>query len=288
LWIVTGLKGEWADAAGQKLDFIGCFLYACGLFGITYGASGLPGTAGVVLLAGGGAALALFVRRQYTAFSPLLDMRLFAANRVFAFSNLAALIHYSSVFSVTMLMSLYLQFVKGLQPQSAGLVLLIQPVIQAAFSPVAGRLSDRRDAGRVASAGMAATAAGLAMLMFTGTETPTAYILGTLFVLGLGYALFSSPNTNAIMNSVSKRHYGVASSVTTTMRAAGMSMSMAVATVTISYFFGKAAIDQHSIPSLLQAMRVCFGISLALCCAGITASLARGAVRKNHENFTRS
>jgi MFS family permease len=280
-WIVVGLKEEWADAAGQRLDFKGCILYMCGLFGITYGASNLPGTAGILLLPSGFAVLALFAKHQYTAVSPLLDMRIFAANRVFAFSNLAALIHYSSVFAVTMLMSLYLQFVKGLQPQVAGLVLLVQPVIQAAFSPFAGRVSDVKDAGRVASAGMSITAVGITMLLFTGTTTPIIYIIITLFVLGLGYALFSSPNTNAIMNSVSKRHYGVASSVTTTMRAIGMSMSMAVATVTISYFVGKAAIDHSSIPSLLQAMRVCFTISIVLCCTGIVASLARGSTRGN-------
>jgi MFS family permease len=279
LWIVVGLEGEWADAAGQHLDIKGCVLYMCSLFGITYGASTLPGTAGIAFLALGSAMLLLFGKHQYTASSPLLDIRLFAANRVFAFSNLAALIHYSSVFSVTMLMSLYLQFAKGMQPQAAGLVLLVQPVIQAAFSPMAGRLSDRRDAGRVASAGMAVTAVGITMLLFTGIGTPTGYIIAALFVLGLGYALFSSPNTNAIMNSVSKRHYGVASSVTTTMRAVGMSMSMAVATVTITYFIGKAAIDPTSVPSLLQAMKVCFTISIALCSVGIIASLARGATR---------
>jgi EmrB/QacA subfamily drug resistance transporter len=287
LWIVIGLEGEWADAAGQQLDLKGCFLYMCSLFGITYGASNLPATPGIVLLLSGFAVLALFGKHQYTDVSPLLDIRLFAANRVFAFSNLAALIHYSSVFAVTMLMSLYLQFVKGMQPQTAGLVLLVQPVMQAAFSPIAGRLSDVRDAGRVASAGMAVTAVGVTMLLFTGTQTPTGYIIMALFVLGFGYALFSSPNTNAIMNSVSKRHYGVASSVTTTMRAVGMSMSMAVATVTISYFIGNAAIDQNSIPSLLQAMKVCFAISIALCCAGIIASLARGATRSDRENSTR-
>ena len=224
---------------------------------------------------------ALFVRRQRSRPLPLLDIRLFVENRVFAFSNLAALVHYSSVFSVTMLMSLYLQFVKGLQPQTAGMVLLAQPLVQAAFSPVAGRVSDTVDAGKVASSGMAATVLGLTMLMFTGTGTPTGYVVAALFVLGSGYALFSSPNTNAIMNSVSKRDYGVASSVTTTMRAVGMSMSMALATVSISFFVGRAAIGPDSVDSLIKAMHLCFAVSIALCCAGIAASLARGTVRKD-------
>ena len=279
LWIVTRLKGEWADAAGQRLDVTGCLFYACGLFGITYGATNLPGMHGALLLAGGIGVIALFVRREFRVSTPLLDMRLFSENRVFAFSNLAALIHYSAVFAVTMLMSLYLQFVKGLQPQTAGLVLLAQPIVQAMFSPAAGRLSDRRDAGRVASVGMAVTAIGLVLLFLTGSGSSIGYVVAALVILGLGYALFSSPNSNAIMGSVSKRHFGVASSIVTTMRAVGMSMSMALATVMISFFLGEAAIGPDNIPSLLQAMRVCFGISIGLCCIGILASLARGTVR---------
>jgi len=281
VWIVTGLKGEWADAADQRLDITGCILYTCGLFGITYGASNLPGTLGAVLLAVGIAVIVIFTRWEYRVAIPLLDMRLFSENRVFAFSSLAALIHYSAVFAVTMLMSLYLQFVKGLQPQTAGLVLLAQPIVQATFSPAAGRLSDRRDAGRVASLGMGVTALGLIMLLFTGTGSSIGYIVFALVFLGFGYALFSSPNSNAIMGSVSKGHFGVASSIVTTMRAVGMSMSMAMATVMISVFVGKAAIGPENISLLLQAMRVCFGISILLCCCGIVASLARGTVRRD-------
>lgn len=281
VWIITRLKGEWADAAGQRLDVVGCLCYACGLFGLTFGASNLPGIRGVLLLAGGLVMTALFVKRQYRAASPLLDMRLFYENRVFAFSNMAALSHYAAVFAVTMLMSLYLQFVKGLPPQTAGLVLLAQPIIQAAFSPVAGRLSDRIDAGRVASGGMAITVLGLVLLLLTGPDSSIGYVVFVLATLGLGYALFSSPNTNAIMGSVSKRHYGVASSVVTTMRSVGMSMSMAVATVSISFFVGRSAIGPDNIPMLLQAMRVCFGIYIVLCFAGIFASLSRGKVRGN-------
>jgi MFS family permease len=281
LWIVTGLKGEWADAAGQRIDVTGCVFYACGIFGIIYGASNLPGVIGAVLLAGGIGVILLFARWEYHAAIPLLDMRLFSENRVFAFSSLAALIHYSAVFAVTMLMSLYLQFVKGLPPQIAGMVLLAQPIVQATFSPAAGRLSDRRDAGRVASVGMAVTALGLILLLFTGTASSIGYIVFALVFLGFGYALFSSPNSNAIMGSVSKSHFGVASSIVTTMRAVGMSMSMAVATVMISVFVGKTAIGPENIPLLLQAMRVCFGISIVLCCIGIVASLARGTVRRD-------
>jgi len=73
--------------------------------------------------------------------NPVLDIGLFSRNRVFAFSNLAALINYSATAAVGFLLSLYLQYIKGLTPQQAGFVLIAQPVMQALFSPLAGRLS---------------------------------------------------------------------------------------------------------------------------------------------------
>ena len=95
---------------------------------------------------------------------PILDVRLFRTNRVFALSNLAALINYSATYAVAFLLSLYLQIVRALSPGHVGLILLAQPAMQAVSSPFAGRLADRVDARGPASVGMALTAAGLLLL----------------------------------------------------------------------------------------------------------------------------
>ena len=62
-------------------------------------------------------------------------------NITFAFSNLAALINYSATFAVGFIFSLYLQVVRGYDAQAAGMILLIQPAVQAMLSPYAGALS---------------------------------------------------------------------------------------------------------------------------------------------------
>ncbi len=140
------------------------------------------------------AGLAAFTGWERRASAPLLDVTLWY-NRVFALSNVAALINYSATTAVAFLLSLYLQYIQGLPPQAAGLVLIAQPILQAALSPMAGRLSDRTEPRIVASAGMALTATGLTLLIFLGWETPLAYIVATLGLLGVGFALFSSPTT---------------------------------------------------------------------------------------------
>jgi hypothetical protein len=71
-----------------------------------------------------------------------------------------------------------------------------------------GRLSDKIEPRLLASTGLGVCAAGLLLLSRIGPETPILYIQAALVILGLGFALFSSPNTNAIMCSVPRRSYG--------------------------------------------------------------------------------
>jgi MFS family permease len=206
-------------------------------------------------------------------------MELFARNRVFAFSNLAALINYSASFAVTFLLSLYLQYIKALTSQAAGLILVAQPVMMAVFSPLAGRLSDRIESRVVASWGMAITTAALIVFTFLGPGTSPLMIIANLMLLGFGFALFSSPNTNAVMSSVESRFYGVASSTLATMRSTGQVLSMGIAMLIFAVNMGDVAITpEHYVP-FLASVRSAFIVFSILSCAGIFASLARGDVR---------
>ena len=137
--------------------------------------------------------------------TPFLDLSLFRGNSVFTFSNLAALINYSATFAVSFLLSLYLQYIKGFSAQDAGLILMHQPVVQAIFSPLAGRLSDKIEPRIVASVGMAVTVTGLLLLTSLEKQTSIEFIAVTLVLLGFGFGLFSSPNTNAVMSSVKRK-----------------------------------------------------------------------------------
>ena len=177
-----------------------------------YGFSRLPSVTGLFFILSGIAAIGAFIWWELRTKTPVLEISLFLTNKVFTLSNVAALINYSATFAVGFLLSLYLQYIKGLTPQSAGIVLVSQPIIQAAFSPLAGKLSDRIEPRLVASAGMALTTVGLILLSLLTAETSMPFIIMSLATLGFGFALFSSPNSNAMMSSVENRFYGIASS----------------------------------------------------------------------------
>jgi MFS family permease len=147
--------------------------------------------------------------------------------------------------------------------------------MMAVFSPLAGRLSDRIEPRVVASAGMGLTGFGLCLFVFIGQATPLRSIVAGLLLLGFGFALFSSPNTNAVMGAVERKHYGVAASLLGTMRLTGQMLSMGVALMIFAVFLGQAQIGPENSPLFLKAVRAAFLVFAGLCLAGIFASLAR-------------
>lgn len=177
------------------------------------------------------------------------------------------------------LLSLHLQVVMGYNSQTAGLVLLSQPVLMAMLSPFAGRLSDRVEPRVVSSWGMALTTLGLFVFCFISPDMPIWLIMLDLALLGTGFALFSSPNSNAVMGSVEKRFYGVASSTLGTMRLTGQAVSMAIVTMIIAFFVGNVELSPAYSGMLVKSARTAFIVFTALCFAGVFASLAQGNVR---------
>lgn len=270
------LRGEWADAKGEKFDAKGSLLYVASLIFFMYGVSLLPANLGIYFMMAGGALLVAFVKRELSIYNPVFEVRLFVINRTFAFSNLAALINYSATAAVAFLLSLYLQYAKGLSPQNAGLILMVQPAFQALLSPSAGRLSDRIEPGIIASLGMALTAIGLFMLSMLELHTSLYFVALSLSCLGVGFALFSSPNTNAIMSSVSREYYGIASGSLATMRLLGQMTSLALATVLFAFTMGQAQIGSANLHIFVKSVNVAFAISAILCAIGIYFSYARG------------
>ncbi|HNX78735.1 MAG TPA: MFS transporter, partial [Prolixibacteraceae bacterium] len=205
-----------------------------------------------------------------------MDISLFKGNRLFAFSNLSAFINYATTFAVSFILSLYLQYVKGMSPRDTGLLLISQPVLMTIVSTFSGRLSDKFDPRILSSVGMAITVTGLVLLTFISATTSNLYISISLVILGSGFGLFSSPNTNSVMGSVSKQYLGIASATLGTMRITGQMMSLGLATLMIHLFIGDAHITPAVHQPFIHSIRLLFLIFTGLSILGIFASLARG------------
>lgn len=279
LWLLPVDRGGRVEG----FDWLGSLLLVASLLLLMYGVSDLPRIGALTSTAAGLVGLVVFVWLESRIERPVLDLDLFRHNRVFTFSSLAALIHYAATFAVSFLMSLYLQKLRGLSPQTAGLMLIAQPSIQAVLSPLAGRLSDRVQPRLVASAGMAITLLGLVLLAFVGASSSLASILARLGLIGVGFAFFSSPNTSAIMGSVTHRLYGVAAAMVASARQLGMMLSMALVMLVLALGLGQAAVGPQTASVFLGSMKTTFGLFAALCALGVLASLVRGEMPRGDE-----
>jgi len=272
-----------ADSVSNKekpFDMPGSIVYGLSLALIIYGFPQIPSVLGFVLLLLGLLGLFTFIKIENKAQEPLLNVGHFSHNRVFIFSNMAAFINYSSTFAVVFLLSFYLQQVKHLSPRESGLILMAQPIIMTIFSPLAGKLSDRIEPAIVSSIGMAITTLGMIPFIFIGKETGILLIVLILMLLGLGFALFSSPNTNAVMSSVKPPEYGIASATLGTMRLVGQTMSMGITMMVFAILMGKGERHLTNIEGLISSIHYTFLTFAVLCFIGIFFSLSRGKLDK--------
>jgi MFS family permease len=272
----TKMHEEWAEAQGEPFDWRGAQVYGLSILLLIGGVANLNRgwwAWGLLLLALLG--IVLFIYLEAHTPYPLLNIDLLRKNRIFALSNLAALFNYAATFGVTFFLSLYLQYVKEMDPRQAGGILIIQPIVQTIFSPLCGRLSDRVPAGLVATGGMALCAVGLAVAASLSAGSSLVKVILLLILLGGGFALFSSPNVSVIMGSVPSRYLGIASGLNSTMRTLGMMTSMMIITLIFSMLMHGQPVTPETQPAFLSSMRGALLVFCALCVIGIGCSLGR-------------
>ncbi len=276
LGLALTLHEDKQEKAGPGFDLGGNIVYMMMIACIIYGFTSLNSTRfGWAFLVGGLLMGVLFVLIELKSKNPVIDVRIFAEDRVFTFSNITALFNYSATFALGYLVSIYLQVGHGLTSQTAGLIMMAQPVLMAVFSPWTGKMSDRVPAYKLASSGMAVCAITLLFFAFAQISTPLWTVCAALAIAGVGIAMFSSPNTNVIMGCVPPSKFAVANSIVSTMRTTGQTMSMAVITIVVSATVGNISLYDVPQAELMHTMHICFFIFTALCFLGIFMSLQR-------------
>lgn len=277
------LKPEIRKEKPEKFDLTGSLIYGLSLALIVYAFPTLPASDSVIMLALGITGFAAFIYHEVKIESPLIAIGKFRKNQLFIFSNLAAFINYSATFALVFLLSLYLQQVLGLPPHKAGMILMAQPITMTIFSPIAGKLSDKIEPSFVASMGMGLTVAGLFAFTTLDKTDGVWFIISILILLGLGFALFSSPNTNAVMSSVKQPEYGVASSVLGTMRLTGQTISMGISMLVFALIMKDSGKSIANTEGLMSAIKISFLVFALLSVAGVFFSLKRGKMRPENK-----
>lgn len=265
------VQDEWVTFENVSLDLKGSFVYGIGMLLFIYGFTILNETTGVVLTVLGILTLALFAYIELRPVNPVFDVRFFK-NKQFLSANFASLSAYLATFAVTTILNYHFQYIKGYDSQFAGLILIVAPVFQVAIAPIAGRLSDRYVPQVLAAIGMGLGTISLVLFSLLDADTSLLFIIIAMIFYGVGFGLFSPPNTNVIMSSVPPQATSVASASVATMRTLGQTMSMGILTLVFAFVMGNVPIVEQYYPQLITSSQITCLICVILCIVSVFAS----------------
>lgn len=278
--ILYKLKGEWRDVNAQAIDWLGSLYIGMWASSLFFGVSLIPKLSALALLLGGTLFLWLFVRRQERIDYPLIRLKAMWGNKPFSRSALVAMLMYGGIYQLVFLLSLYLQFIKGMSPSAAGRLMVLQALMMTIVAPVAGRLSDRHRTDKIASLGCLIVAAGFVPLCFLDYQTSIYWIAAAMLMVGLGFGLFSTPNNNAALGAVPESSLGIASAIMNLARVLGNMVGTAAVLFLVSSLVGQAQIQPEQYDALLKVIHYSMILSLILTLAGAALSRAHWRLPK--------
>lgn len=210
---------------------------------------------------------------------------------MFAAANATALLSYVAFYGVTLMIAIYLQSIRGLNPETTGFYLISESAAMALLSPFSGWLSDRFGSRLLSTLGMLVVTVGLYLFSQLNATSSALDVISRLIVVGVGFGVFSSPNTSAVMGSVKQMKLGVAAGTLGTMRFMGQSVGLALlgmvmaATVPpktlLALFTGLFVQDSVAITEFVQGMRNFFLIASIIGVLATLTSMVRG--RENRD-----
>lgn len=265
------VEDEWITFKGIPIDVKGSLIYGVGMVLFIYGFTILNQPLGIILTVLGIICLVIFGLIELRQENPVFDIRFFK-NHKFLSANFASLSAYLATYAVTTILNYHLQYIKGFDSQTAGIILLVAPICQVVLAPIAGGLSDRYVPQILAAIGMGLGTLSLFLFSSLSNETSLGFLVVAMIIYGIGFGLFSPPNTNVIMGSVPPKDTSVASAAVATMRTVGQAMSMGILTLVFAFVMGNVPIIEKYYPLLISSCQITCIICVVLCIASVFAS----------------
>lgn len=272
LLTILKIKPEWKPNENDDLDLTGCLLYMIGIILFVFGFSDLLSLLGQISIIISVVFLIIFGVYESKIELPVFNIRLFK-NRRFSSYNLAGFFCFFAFAVYDVFFNYYFQYVKGWDPQMTGLVLIIPPLIIGIISPFAGKLSDKTNPQKISTVGLFLILISIMSIIFLNLNTPIYLIILSMVIISIGTGLFSVPNTNAIVSSVSQENASYASATQLTLRSCGQTLSLGILTLVCSAVMGNLPLSTEYAGLILNSANIISVICTALCIIAILFSI---------------
>ncbi len=212
--------------------------------------------------------IALYIFMENNAKVHLLDLHIFQ-NKTLNYALLASFFNYMSNFALTLLIAMHLELVQKLNATTTGLILIVQPIFMTIFSISTAKLTKKFGANNLCIAGMAIISVALYLLTTLKINSPLYIVYITQVIAGIGFGIFSAPNTNIVMSVVKKEFLASASALQALARNTGMAICMAIVTTILNSFIKVKDTNPLYVHELSESISLCFHISTFLCLIGL-------------------
>jgi len=229
-----------------------------------------------------------FIVHERRVSYPLLNFGLFKI-KIFLLGISTGFLSYVSLNTTLYFMPFYFVYILKFTTLKAGLLMSAYPLMTALISPFSGWLSDKISYRPLTVIGLTINVAVLFTISTFGTSTSIVQIVLFMALLGIGSAIFQSPNNSSVMGSVPKNELGSAGGVNALFRNLGMVSGTTISVILFSFttkinisnFTGEKADLSSQI--FLKGFRVVFIFAACACIAALLLSVVRISLKKTKE-----
>jgi len=193
--------------------------------------------------------LLLYFERKDPA--PLLDLSLFKV-RLFSAGIASHFFVSLSHMATFFLLPFYLQGILQFTPTQVGLTIIFFSLVIVFLAPVGGWLADRLGSRLLCTIGSALTALSMFGFSRLNADSATVSVMAPLMILGLGWALFQSPNLSGMFNAVEPRYVGAVSGLSLTSANIANAMGVAVSSVLFLRWLNFYGLSGAAVPPYTQ------------------------------------
>lgn len=267
------LKWERYGDRDSRLRFLDTALYIFALALMTVAVFRTHQLFGQLLMLAGLLMFVGFCWFQSKRRDPLLQVTLFRDNSIFATLATTHFLTYCGILSLPFTATLYLQYIKALDAQTTGFILIVQAFATALTAPMGGWLVQRVAVRHLLIGGTLIIVAAMTILAFISPEMPLWLIVLSLFLIGLGIGVADTQLIAVTMGSVPERLLGSASATLNGLRTMGGFVGIGVVAYLLGKTIGKQEIVPALYPQLMTALSEFFIIAAILTYLALAALL---------------
>jgi len=258
------IKWERYGDRETRIRLLDLSLYIGALLLIAFGVYDAKQLEGQILLLIGMVSFAAFCWFQSKRRDPLLQIKLFTQSRTFTILGTAHFLIYVAMMALPFTLTLYLQYLKGINAQSTGYILLVQALCTALIAPFSGALSKFLRPRHLIFTGIALFVIACFLLASLNSESAVWVVVLAIALVGSSVGIMDTPIVHTSMSTVDEKLLGSASATMNGLRTMGGFIGMGLVSYLMGVHLGNSPIVPSLYPKLMTVIEQFFAVSVVI------------------------